>query len=53
MQQDVLERRAAGQWPPVERDAVVLGVRLGARLEPDLAVDGDASFGEQPLSCSP
>jgi len=31
----------------------VLGVGLRARLEPDAAVDGDASGREQLFSCSP
>jgi hypothetical protein len=48
----VLERRAGGQGAPVERDAVGLGIRLGARLEPDLPVDGDAALREQRLSRS-
>jgi hypothetical protein len=53
VQQQMQERRAPGQRAPVHRDAVGLGVRLRARLEPDRAVDGDASFREQPFSCSP
>jgi len=53
VQQQILQRRTPGQRTPVQRDAVLLGVRLGARLEPDSTVDGDASFREQRFSCSP
>jgi hypothetical protein len=53
VQQQILQRRAPGERPAVERDAILLGVRLRARLEPDQPVDGDASFREQPFSCSP
>jgi hypothetical protein len=53
VQQQILQRRAPGKRTAVERDAILLGVRLGARLEPDSTVDGDASVREQPFSCSP
>jgi hypothetical protein len=53
VQEQILQRRARGKRTPVHRDAVLLGIRLGARLEPDSAVDGDASLREQPFSCSP
>jgi hypothetical protein len=52
VEQEVLPRRGPGQRPAVHRDAIALGVRLRARLEPDRAVDGDASFREQPFSRS-
>jgi hypothetical protein len=53
VQQQILQRRAPGERSPIQRDAILLGIRLGARLEPDSTVDGDASLGEQPFSCSP
>jgi hypothetical protein len=53
VQEQILQRRAPGERTAVERDAIVLGIRLRARLEPDSTVDGDASFREQPFSCSP
>jgi len=53
VQQHVLDRRAAGQRPAVQRDAIVLGIGLRARFEPDAAVDGDASGREQLFSCPP
>jgi len=53
VEEQVLQRGAPGQRSPVDRDAIVLGIRLRARLEPDGAVDGDASFREQPFSGSP
>jgi hypothetical protein len=53
VEHDVLERRARRERPPVHRDAVALRIRLGARLEPDLPVDGDAPGREQLFSCSP
>jgi hypothetical protein len=52
VQQQVLQRGAPGQRAAVHRDAVLLGIGLGARLEPDSTVDGDASLREQPFSCS-
>jgi len=48
----VLQRGAPGQRSPIHRDAIVLGIRLRARLEPNRAVDGDASLREQPFSGS-
>jgi hypothetical protein len=53
VQEQILPGRARGKRAAVERDAILLGIRLGARLEPDSTVDGDAPFREQPFSCSP
>jgi hypothetical protein len=52
VQEQILQRRASGERTAIQRDAVLLGVGLGARLEPDSTVDGDAALREQPFSCS-
>ncbi len=50
VQEDVGPRLRAAQELAVEGDPVGLGIGLGARLAPDLAVDGNASGREERFS---